>query len=204
MLLILSCSWYEYVIPKNTRSYMPYIRLLLSCLFLYNIGSACLPAVRSKDDMTDISLTPTQRALLGLTPTTIPPPTTPGTQYSTPPRYPRSSTPRNSSPLSRVSTDSPLSRKESPLGGKQGGDSFFSPSPSPLWAKAVGSGRDSIRRHSYGSPALPGLGSSKDLGIQGVPNTPSPSTGRVSSVGLNSRWLYDRGRASPSSRSLYS
>ena len=154
--------------------------------------------------MTDISLTPTQRALLGLTPIRTPPPMTSGTQYVTPPRYPRSSTPRNSLPLSRVSADCPLSRKESPLSGKPGSDLLFSPSPSPLWAKAVGSGRDSFRRHSYGSPALPGLGNSKDLSIQGVSNTPSPLSGRGSSVGLNSRWLYERGRASPSDRSLYS
>ena len=204
MTLILCRSWYEFSIPKNARSYVPYARLLLSCLFLYNIAFALLPAMKSKDDMTDISLTPTQRALLGLTPTANPPPTTPGTQYVTPPRYSRSSTPRNSSPLSRVSADSPLSRKGSPLGGRQASDSPFSPSPSPLWAKAIGSGRDSLRRHSYGSPALPGLGISKDLSLQGASGTPSPSTNRGSSVGLNSRWLYERGRASPGGRSLYS
>lgn len=198
-----SYSWYELSTPKSTKLYMPYARLLLSCVFLYNIALALLPAMKSKDDMTDISLTPTQRALLGLSPTATPPPVTPGTQYVTPPRYSRSSTPRNSSPLSRVSADSPLSRRGSPPSALQASNSPFSPSPSPMWAKAIGSGRDSLRRHSYGSPALPGLGSSKDLIIQGVSGTPSPSTGRGSSVGLNSRWLYERGRASPGGRSLY-
>lgn len=163
--------------------------------------------MRSKDDVSDVLLTPTQRGLLGLDPNANPPPSiTPGTQYITPPRYSRSPTPRNSSPASRASSnaDSLGSRKGSPLTGRQGSDSPFSPSPSPMWHKAVGGGRDSPRRSSYGSPSPLGPINGKDLSILGVPNTPSPPTGRGSSVGLNSKWLYERGRSSPSSRSLYS
>ena len=81
-------------------------------------------------------------------------------------------------------------------------ESPFSPSASPLWQKTLGGGgsggRDSLRRHSYGSPSPlgPGVGI-KDGSVFGVPGTPSPSTGRGASVGLNNRWLYERGRASP-------
>lgn len=171
---------------------------------VYNITLAILPLVQGRDNLIDIPLTPSQRALLGLDPNATPP-MTPGTQYITPPRYPRSSTPRSGTPGSRSSSvaDSPLSRKDSPSFGKQGIDSPFSPSASPLWQKAVGGARDSGRRHSYGSPSLLGpSGSGKEMSVLGAPNTPSPSTGRGASVALNSRWLYERGRASPGSRGL--
>lgn len=183
---------------------MPHGRLLISCLLIYNIIVAALPAMRPKDELSDILLTPTQRGLLGLDPRTTSPPI-PGTQYITPPRYSPSPTPRNSSPLSRVSSNgsSPGSRKNSPGTGRQPSDSPFSPSPSPLWHKAVGSARGSSRRNSYGSPSPLAPSNSRDLGILGAPSTPSPSTGRGASVGLNSRWLYERGRGSPSGRSIY-
>ena len=161
--------------------------------------------MKSKDDVSDIPLTPTQRALFGLDPATQP--MTPASPYVTPPRYPRSSTPRRSNSNSRSSSyaNSPLSGKGSPSLGRQGSASPFSPSATPLWQKAVGGARDSTRRHSFGSqsPLGPGFGG-KDASVLGFPSTPSPSTGRGASVGLNSRWLYERGRASPSSRSLFS
>lgn len=165
---------------------------------------ALLPLVRRKDNLVDIPLTPSQRALLGLDPNATPP-MTPGTQYITPPRYPRSSAPRSGTPGSRSSSaaNSPLSRKDSPSFGKQGSESPFTPSASSLWQKAVGGARDSGRRHSYGSPSPLGPGGSgKELSVLGAPNPPSPSTGRGTSVALNSRWLYERGRGSPGSRGL--
>ena len=176
------------------------LRIILFC----NIVMAFLPLVRRKDDLVDIPLTPSQRALLGLDPNATPP-ITPGTQYITPPRYPRSSTPRSGTPGSRSSgaANSPLSRKESPSFGRQGSDSPFTPSASPLWQKAVGGSRDPARRHSYGSPSPLGPGmNGKDMSVLGTPNTPSPSTGRGVSVALNSRWLYERGRGSPGNRGL--
>lgn len=165
---------------------------------------ALLPLVRGKDNLVDIALTPSQRALLGLDPNATPP-MTPGTQYVTPPRYPRSSTPRNGTPGSRSSSaaNSPLSQKGSPSFGKLGSESPFTPSASPLWQKAVGGFRDSGRRHSYGSPSPLGQSmSGKEMSALGAPNTPTPSTGRGASVALNSRWLYERGRGSPGSRGL--
>ena len=200
-------SWYTSLMPRSAQQYTPYARLLISCLFVYNICLAALPAIRSKDDLSDVLLTPTQRNLLGLNPNVASSPVTPGANYITPPRYSQSPTPRNSSPTSRTSsnTGSVGSRKDSPFAMRQGSGSPFSASPSPMWHKAVGSGRDSAsRRASYGSPSPLGPANLKDLSILGAPNTPSPSAGRGSTVGLNSKWLYERGRSSPSSRSIYS
>lgn len=176
-------------------------------LFVYNILLTLAPIMRTKDNLTDIPLTPTQRAALGLDPNAAAPlPNTPVSPYITPPRYSRSPTPRKSSPgsRSRSPAGSPGSRIESPLLKRQGSDSPFSPSHSPLWQKAVGGSRDSPRQRSYGSPSPLGPGTGKDVSILGAPSTPSPSTGRGTSVGLNSKWLYERGRASPTNRNLYS
>ena len=168
----------------------------LYLLALYNLATAFLPLIKTKDELTDIALTPAQRALLGLDPNATPPPT-PGTKYITPPRYPRSPTPRTISPANRnssnYSTPSPSSGKE-----RSG-----SPAASPLWQKATSNARDPARRSSYGSPSPlgPAFGG-RDGSIMGAPSTPSP-TGRGATVGLNSKWLYDKGRSSSGSRSMY-
>lgn len=164
--------------------------------------------MRKKDNLADVALTPSQRALLGLDPKDTPP-VTPTTKYVTPPRYPRSSTPRNASPGSRVSDNhnSPLSRNGSPLVGLQASDSPAPSSPSPLWHQAVASSQDFGRRSSFGSSSssLFRIGpSAKDHGILGASSTPSPSAGRGASVSLNNRWLYERGRADSGSRGIYS
>lgn len=170
--------------------------LVLCLLAVYNLAMASLPLIKTKDELTDIALTPAQRALLGLNPNATPPPT-PGTKYITPPRYPRSPTPRTISPANRnssnYSTPSPSSGRE-----RSG-----SPTASPLWQKATSNARDPARRSSYGSPSPlgPGLGG-RDAHILGAPSTPSP-TGRGATVGLNSKWLYDKGRSSSGSRSMY-
>ena len=196
------------MVPQSAQGYIPYVRLSFLLLFVYNILVTLAPIMRPKDNITDIPLTPTQRAALGLDPNaaTPPPPNTKVSPYITPPRYSRSPTPRKSSSGSRSGSPagSPGSRSESPFLKRQGSDSSFSPSHSPLWQKAVGGSRDSSRQYSYGSPSPLGPGTGKDVSILGAPSTPSPSTGRGTSVGLNSKWLYERGRASPTSRNLYS
>ncbi|KAL9098464.1 MAG: hypothetical protein Q9163_005879 [Psora crenata] len=163
---------------------------------LYNIVTAALPLFRTADDLTDVPLTPTQRALLGLDPT-VTPPVTPGTKYITPPRYPRSSTPRSVSgtPRSvRGSSGMPLSRKASPLAGAT--DRGDSPTASPLWQKS----RDVARRGSYGSPGPLGVGvggAGDKSFLRRQPATPSPTggiAGRNATVGLNSKWLYEKGK----------
>lgn len=74
-----------------------------------------------------------------------------------------------------------------------------------MWQKAVEGSRDSMRRHSYGSPSplRSGLGG-RDMSLLGTPSTPSPPVGRGASVGLNNKWLYERGRANPGHRGIYS
>lgn len=162
-------------------------------LGFYNILTALLPLVKNKDELVDIPLTPTQRSLLGLDPRATPPPT-PETKYVTPPRYPHSPTPRNLSPAGRNSSaySTPISR--SPSFGRERSDS---PQGSPWGQKSFGRAREPARRSSYGSPSPlgPGFGG-REGSILGAPSTPSPSTGRGASVGLNSKWLYNRGRSS--------
>lgn len=195
--LICSSSQAPRIVTNSSlRTFTSPMLLILCLILIYNITTALLPLVKTKDDLSDIPLTPTQRALLGLDPNATPP-LTPGTQYITPPRYPRSPTPRNISPASRSISNTPQSRKGSPSFGRESSDS-----PSPLWQKTIGNGRDTLRRNSYGSPSPLGPGNN-DRSILGAPNTPSPATGRGPTVGLNNKWLFDKGRASSGGRSIY-
>ncbi|KAL8685434.1 MAG: hypothetical protein Q9218_007762, partial [Villophora microphyllina] len=84
------------LIPTPTQSYLHTSLLYLALLPTYNILTALLPLYKGTDNVPDIPLTPSQRALLGLDPNATPP-LTQGTQYVTPPRYARSPTPRNNS-----------------------------------------------------------------------------------------------------------
>jgi len=169
--------------------YPKYLYNLIRILLIINIFFALSPLLRPKDTLSDIPLTPAQRSLLGLPPAATPP--TPGSTYITPPRYARSpaargsaaNTPISSSPLS----GSPMSGRNSPVSGtpsKEGRGSPFSPNASPLLHKTF----NNQRRSSYGSPSPLGR-------IGAEPGTPSPSGGGKASVGLNSKWLYEKGRA---------
>ncbi|EDN91786.1 hypothetical protein SS1G_07647 [Sclerotinia sclerotiorum 1980 UF-70] len=73
-------------------------RVMEFCL-IFNIVVALRPFYAKRDDMEDIPLTPAQRKLLGLKPSSRP--ATPGSEYVTPPRYRRTSTPLSSSPANR-------------------------------------------------------------------------------------------------------
>ena len=68
----------------------------------------------------------------------------------------------------------------------------FSPIASPLLQKAMGGGMNGARRHSYGSPSPLGPGASR-INLPEAPGSPSPAA-KAPSVGLNSKWLYDKGR----------
>jgi nucleoporin POM34 len=152
--------------------------------------------------MEDIPLTPAQRKLFALPPSSKAP--TPDAKYSTPPRYRRTPTLKNSPGSKGSFPNSPLSGtgRESPLGESFG--SQFSPGASPLLQKAIGAGigagMGESRRHSYGSPLGPG---NSRFGLSDGPGTPSPSTTKNSSVGLNSKWLYDKERRNSGSARLY-
>lgn len=168
------------------RNFLGWVLLALEFVCLTNVAIAIMPYFRTEDDLADIALTPAQRKLLGLPPTAAVP--TPDAQFNTPPRYSR--TPSISSVGSRGSfNSSPLSGRGSPL--PQGGTSY-SPIGSPLLQKGVNG-----RRLSFGSPNSFGLSTSSNPFAESGP--PSPSPGKRTSVSLNSKWLYEKGRRSSTS-----
>lgn len=159
---------------------------------LINIAFALLPLVRPQDDLSDIPLTPAQRKLLGLPPSSRP--ATPNSAYSTPPRYSRTPSLAGSPASIKSYASSPLSAVASPASGQYSSPRFgtspsklnapqYSPSTvSPLLHKAVGGGV--------------GLGASTGSSVfgDGGPATPTPTAGKRSSVSLNNKWLYEKGR----------
>ncbi|KAI9725040.1 MAG: hypothetical protein M1812_000316 [Candelaria pacifica] len=206
-------GWALRKVPQNhalvpvVLEYSQYPFLAIRLLAIFNILAALYPLMRRKDDLSDIPLTPSQRFLLGLDPSVTPVPT-PDAQYFTPPRYPRSSTPRGGTPGSRGSSysSSPLAGKSIWSSDRSKVELPFSPSANPwLQRSLVGGSRDLARRSSYGSPSPLGASTNgNDTNMLGVASTPSPTSGKGASVGLNSRWLYERGRSSPGNREMYS
>ncbi|KAL4868543.1 hypothetical protein BDV12DRAFT_169641 [Aspergillus spectabilis] len=165
--------------------------LILRLIFILNILVALYPLFRPKDDISDIPLTPTQRALLGLNPSASSA-STPATSYATPPKYRVSSGSRAASPASL--SGSPLSTSASASSLRFSSATPFSPSPSPLLHKMVANGgRESVRRQSFGSSSPLNRSSPfKDSII--APVSPSPATGKRGSLGLSNKWLYERSR----------
>lgn len=173
--------------------YATWASILVRCIPVINISLALMPLFRPVDKMTDIPLTREQRQLLGLTPQNVPLPAgSPG--YVTPPRYSRSSTPRSSA--QKHTSASPMSHKASPSSfdqstfGVSRGPSGSPFAVSPLMQKAVG-GASAARTSS---PLDNSLGSSSS-GL---------ATGKAT-VSLNSKWLYERGKGSPTgARAVFS
>ncbi|KAH6666886.1 nuclear pore complex component-domain-containing protein [Halenospora varia] len=186
---------------KVLHPYATWIYYLLHCVFVYNIIFALFPLFRSTDNIEDIPLTPAQRKLLGLPPSSRP--ATPDIKYETPPKYLRTPTPLGGSPKNRGTySDSPLSGKgDSPFSGSRSGSPFSTGPASPLLQKAMGAGSNGNRRHSYGSPSPLGPGVSR-INLE-APGSPSPAAGKAPTVGLNSKWLYDKGRRQSGSARLY-
>ncbi|OCK84454.1 hypothetical protein K432DRAFT_345127 [Lepidopterella palustris CBS 459.81] len=184
---------------RLAAAFSPYpffLMLAFRILLLTNIALALLPLFRRKDEIVDIPLTPSQRAALGLDPN-LGMPQTPGTTYITPPRYARSTT-----RSSRSNTQSPLSGRSSPLGKPvSASNSPFSPNASPLLQKAIGGGA-AARRLSYDRQSPLGASLFGDSSSSNTPGTPTPAPAKAS-VGLNNRWLYERGRGTPGGRGLF-
>ncbi|KAK6954772.1 hypothetical protein Daesc_004741 [Daldinia eschscholtzii] len=191
----------QFIQFSNTNSdsvwnYARYAYWTVLAIPLFNIGTNLLPLIRPKDDLSDIPLTPAQRKLLGLPPTSAPP--TPGSAYSTPPRYSRTPSISGSAGSKRSFSSSPRSPTPnygSLSGGNGNGNLGGLGSPqSPLLQKAMnGARRSSIS--SLGSSGL--LSASTGFSSSfygGVPDSPSPSpaTGKRSTVGLSSKWQYER------------
>ncbi|APA13677.1 hypothetical protein sscle_11g084470 [Sclerotinia sclerotiorum 1980 UF-70] len=181
-------------------------RVMEFCL-IFNIVVALRPFYAKRDDMEDIPLTPAQRKLLGLKPSSRP--ATPGSEYVTPPRYRRTSTPLSSSPANRrgsPASGSPSGKRSQSPHAQDGLESLvnplgpvYSPGASPLLQKTLMSGSGN-RRSSYGSSNPLG----RSIGEPGTPGTPSPlGVGKTSSVGLNSKWLYEKGRRNSGNARLY-
>jgi len=179
---------------KSLSPYASYALLLLRTIPVCGIAYACTPLLRRKDDLADIPLTPSQRALLGLNPSARP--ATPGSTYITPPRYVKSS-PRSDS---RGQSGSPFSPRDSSFGSPMGAMPQ-SPSASPLFHKTVE--REAGRRLSLGADGQMGMSRNFVDSMNFLPSTPSPTTGRGASVGLNNRWLYEKGRQSSGVRNFH-
>lgn len=188
-----------------------------------NILVACLPLIRRKDDLSDIPLTPAQRKLLNLPPSSKP--ATPDTVYSTPPRYSR--TPSIPNSTGKIGGSSNNNNYETALtgadrydldsfgktsygssvGSSSYGGSINSTTASPLLQRGMAFGRQqpnpfkalqSIPTSSL-SPATARLLNQSTTSFassifNGAPGTPSPAGGKAISVGLNNKWLYERSR----------
>ncbi|CAK7206036.1 hypothetical protein SEUCBS139899_008819 [Sporothrix eucalyptigena] len=198
--------------------------MIINAVLVINMARSLLPLFRKPDTLSDIPLTPGQRKLLGLP--TLKTPGTPNAVYTTPPRYTRTpsvsgsaasmtgatrgSGSVNDSSFSKSFTGSPISGsplfpKARPANGgvTNGSGSPFSPT-SPF---------QNNRKASFGSPGTlggstpsgaPGTAGSlfSDSTMSSLPGTPSP-TGKRLSMGLNNKWLYEKGRRSSSGTRLY-
>ncbi|KAJ9148299.1 Nuclear pore complex component [Pleurostoma richardsiae] len=188
------------MLSKVSKGYLGWGYLFLQLIPLFNISMAVLPLMRRQDDISDIPLTPAQRKLLGLPPSSAPP--TPGSVYSTPPKYSRTPSISGSVGSKASYSASPLSNKGngspaygSPTSGRRPSGSPFSPAnTSPLLQKAMAGGVNGVRRSSFGSPSPLGASTASSL-FPDAPGTPSPSSpSKRTSVGLNNKWLYEKGR----------
>ncbi|KAM0457939.1 hypothetical protein ACHAPV_006484 [Trichoderma viride] len=198
--------------PKSFRQYFGWAWFLVQLVPFIQIGMACLPLVRPKDELSDIPLTATQRKLLGLKPALVT--ATPDAKFSTPPRYSRtpsmagsvgSRASYNGSPLEGRGSPVPFSPSQSFAGSV----SQFSPNPmgSPLSQSVNGM---SHRTSPFGSPSAfsssfngGNFGASTSSNVFSDPASQSPSAGKRTSIGLNSKWLYEKGRKSSGSTWVY-
>ncbi|KAF7555968.1 hypothetical protein G7046_g6427 [Stylonectria norvegica] len=177
-----------HILPNSSRSYLSWTWFFFQLIPFLNIGIACLPLVRPQDDLADIALTPAQRKLLGLPPASAAP--IADATFSTPPRYSRTPSISGSVGSRGSYASSPLSGRGSPI--VQGGSG--SPLGSPLFSKSVNSFGNNGRRSSIGSGSP--FNASTSANLFSDPTSPSPSGGKRTSVGLNSKWLYEKGRRS--------
>jgi nucleoporin POM34 len=122
------------VIPFAARLYVSWAWFFCKLLPVVQIGVACLPLLRKEDDLADIPLTPAQRKLLGLPPSSAVP--TPDAKFSTPPRYSRTPSIAGSAGSRGSYNSSPASGRASPaLGSSIGPLGTSSPPSSPLLHK---------------------------------------------------------------------
>lgn len=181
---------------KAIHPYGPsYALLVLRLILLINIAIALSPIFRKPDTCEDIPLTPSQRQLLGLPPMSRPATPQEKEQYVTPPRYSRSNTPKgrssSSSSLRAEVSGSPSSAFGTPLSDS----TFRGASPSQPSSRRVSSNDPLQRRLNYAASRTNSPLSTSEFDAAGSVNTPTRNN--RASVGLNSKWLYEKGRASP-------
>ncbi|KKA27056.1 hypothetical protein TD95_002467 [Thielaviopsis punctulata] len=196
-------------LSQSTRWFFSWIFTFLHAAPIANIGVACLPLVRAKDTMADIPLSNEQRQLLGL-PLCANAPAA-DVKINTPPRYSR--TPSMAGFVnSRVGyggsllsdlNDLPASSNMLPLKSSQ-----YAPMLSPLAYKSARSPNStalslvespSAMKTTFGSSTAtsPGMGPGNSLSnfsASLVSDVGSPSPSKRASVGLNSKWLYEKSR----------
>lgn len=180
---------WPYSFPPTFRLYLSWAWLVLQLIPCFKIIIAALPLVRPVDDLQDIPLSAAQRKLLGLPPSSAPP--TPNATFSTPPRYSRTPSIAGSVGSRGSFASSPLSGRGSPLIQANVGGSG-SPTGSPLFNKSSNGFGGGRRSSLSGSP----FGASTATNLFSEPGSPSPSGGKRTTVGLNSKWLYEKGRRS--------
>lgn len=187
-------------LPPIVRNYLDWACILFHVVPIMNIIFALMPLIRKEDDLSDIPLSEEQRRLLGLAPLAGSPKT--DEKYATPPRYSRTPSIAGSIGSNRSYTSSPLSGKGSPLiygsGGASG--SPYSPLGTPLFKRGLDMSTNG-RRSSIGSGSP--FGASTSTNPFPEPVSPTPAGGKRTSVGLNNKWLYERGRRSSGSAFLH-
>ncbi|CAK7566071.1 MAG: hypothetical protein SEPTF4163_004004 [Sporothrix epigloea] len=194
-------------------------------VLVINMARSLLPLFRKPDTLSDIPLTPSQRKLLGLP--SIKACATPNAVYTTPPRYAR--TPSVSSSAASITSatrgsdsfnETSLSFGKSYVGSPISGSPLFPKARPSSGVIANGDGTPFSptspfqynRKASFGSPGTLGgapggaLGTTNalfsDARMPSMPGTPSP-TGKRLSMGLNNKWLYEKGRRNSSGTRLY-
>ena len=171
---------------------------------------SAMPLCRQPDTCEDIPLSPDQRRLLGLPPMSRPATPQEKEQWVTPPRFSRSATPRSTSSSIRPEpSGSRLSGRGTPLEGSTSflrrsisGSPFASSTQEPtigsgsLYSEMLRSGGER-RRLSYSNTRSSPLSLSEFE--EAGKSVHTPTKGSKASVGLNNKWLYEKGRGSPSS-----
>ncbi|KAL1903189.1 hypothetical protein Sste5346_000474 [Sporothrix stenoceras] len=209
------------IIPQQ---YSSMLATVINTVLVLNMVRSLLPLFRKPDTLSDIPLTPSQRKLLGLP--TLKSSATPNAVYTTPPRYTRTPSVSGSAASIAAATHGSGNSTEASFSKSFTGSPI---SGSPLFPKTrpansgVSSGSrpgspfsptspfQTARKASFGSPgtlggstgAAPNAGSLfSDSTMSSLPGTPSP-TGKRLSMGLNNKWLYEKGRRSSSGTRLY-
>lgn len=216
LFLIFPTSWLAAAYP-----YPRYAVWTFQALMILNIAIATLPLWRKPDACEDIPLTPQQRKLLGLPPMTRPATPQEKEQYVTPPRFSRSNTPTSrSSSLNATRGNSPLSARGTPIDANgsfrmsgSGSNSLWGSPAQGNQLRRTESGKSLLgesfsesggerRRLSY--TALSNNSPLDISGFESIGRIETPTKEKRASVGLNNKWLYERGRGSPGNGRLKS